>query len=586
MAAYSRDISHYYPSRPVRKNLLGNATAPSTLHNPYSPFDTSYKFLNPGTPRSDNDLLDTGFKTPTSMVSMLSQQQHFLSEQHPWSDMVFDETCMTMRPISPGISPPSSISSSSISSTPPLQSDASDAFRSRASSLNSDQIMTLSEVGNSRTHAHNVVFDPSKKSYHSEQDLPSLAPDSPTSDSLVPSDTLKNSNISNSMTKARHTDMYRQIDLEQDDDEQDMSDQHESGMDVDSNESNDEGDDEFGSAKGSRESSMSSSPPAKTRSTRTTARTTTKANQSKSTRASSRSKKSASAKGSQAKSTPTRKSKVAVTKNSTRASSTGSKYSTSSSDSPDSSSSNQSRKHGSPDDESPEAKRQKFLERNRMAASKCREKKRLQTLKTIADADAITARNQALHESLEELQEEVRTLKNQILCHRDCGCDVIQKFRVDVENDIAETLAEEGVEYDDDEEEDMVIDHETFDQLLEMDDDEERSFSKTLVWNYFDQAEESFKELDNAIAKSNFEDVRRVGHFLKGSSAALGVVRIKDSCEVLQHYASLKDADNVENIMEQEAETCIKALLIQMRQEYEEAQVYLKALYESESEEE
>ncbi|KAF9085118.1 hypothetical protein BGX23_009951 [Mortierella sp. AD031] len=80
------------------------------------------------------------------------------------------------------------------------------------------------------------------------------------------------------------------------------------------------------------------------------------------------------------------------------------------------------------DGESPEVKRQKFLERNRMAASKCREKKRLQTLKTISDADEISARNQALHETLDELQEEVRRLKNQILCHHDCGCDVIQKF--------------------------------------------------------------------------------------------------------------------------------------------------------------
>jgi len=88
----------------------------------------------------------------------------------------------------------------------------------------------------------------------------------------------------------------------------------------------------------------------------------------------------------------------------------------------------QLRKHSSSEEESPEAKRQKFLERNRMAASKCREKKRLQTLKTIEDADVITARNQALHETLDELQEEVRTLKNLILCHRDCGCDVIQKF--------------------------------------------------------------------------------------------------------------------------------------------------------------
>ncbi|KAF8949016.1 Cyclic AMP-dependent transcription factor ATF-7 [Haplosporangium gracile] len=86
------------------------------------------------------------------------------------------------------------------------------------------------------------------------------------------------------------------------------------------------------------------------------------------------------------------------------------------------------RKRSRGQDESPEVKRQKFLERNRMAASKCREKKRLQTLKTISDADEITTRNQALHETLDELQEEVRRLKNQILCHRDCSCDVIQKF--------------------------------------------------------------------------------------------------------------------------------------------------------------
>ncbi|KAF9390718.1 Cyclic AMP-dependent transcription factor ATF-7 [Podila verticillata] len=77
---------------------------------------------------------------------------------------------------------------------------------------------------------------------------------------------------------------------------------------------------------------------------------------------------------------------------------------------------------------SPEAKRQRFLERNRMAASKCREKKRLQTLQIINDADTITARNQELHETLAELEDEVRRLKNQILGHRDCGCDVIQKF--------------------------------------------------------------------------------------------------------------------------------------------------------------
>ncbi|KAG0333851.1 hypothetical protein BG005_005034, partial [Podila minutissima] len=45
---------------------------------------------------------------------------------------------------------------------------------------------------------------------------------------------------------------------------------------------------------------------------------------------------------------------------------------------------------------SPEAKRQRLLERNQLAAAKFRGKKRLQTLKTIMDADEIIAKNQAL----------------------------------------------------------------------------------------------------------------------------------------------------------------------------------------------
>ncbi|KAG0345002.1 hypothetical protein BG005_001523 [Podila minutissima] len=73
---------------------------------------------------------------------------------------------------------------------------------------------------------------------------------------------------------------------------------------------------------------------------------------------------------------------------------------------------------------SPEAKHQRLLERKRLTAAKSREKKRLQNLKTITDADEIIAKNQALHKSLDELQEEVRMLKNQILCHRDYGCDI------------------------------------------------------------------------------------------------------------------------------------------------------------------
>lgn len=38
-----------------------------------------------------------------------------------------------------------------------------------------------------------------------------------------------------------------------------------------------------------------------------------------------------------------------------------------------------------------------------------------------------------------------------------------------------------------------------FNQLLEMDDEEDREFSKSIVWNYFDQAESTFGNMDDAL---------------------------------------------------------------------------------------
>jgi osomolarity two-component system phosphorelay intermediate protein YPD1 len=44
-----------------------------------------------------------------------------------------------------------------------------------------------------------------------------------------------------------------------------------------------------------------------------------------------------------------------------------------------------------------------------------------------------------------------------------------------------------------------VIDMDIFGQLLEMDDEEDREFSREIVWNYFDQAENTFEKMDKAL---------------------------------------------------------------------------------------
>lgn len=39
----------------------------------------------------------------------------------------------------------------------------------------------------------------------------------------------------------------------------------------------------------------------------------------------------------------------------------------------------------------------------------------------------------------------------------------------------------------------------TFGQLLEMDDEDDREFSKEIVWNFFEQANTTFQEMDDAL---------------------------------------------------------------------------------------
>ncbi|KIH95254.1 osomolarity two-component system, phosphorelay intermediate protein YPD1 [Sporothrix brasiliensis 5110] len=81
-----------------------------------------------------------------------------------------------------------------------------------------------------------------------------------------------------------------------------------------------------------------------------------------------------------------------------------------------------------------------------------------------------------------------------------------------------------------------------FEQILEMDDSpSNRDFSKTLVYDYFDQAKETFQGMDAAV--EDLAKLSDLGHFLKGSSAALGFDKVKDHCQVIQQYGKKMTLD-------------------------------------------
>lgn len=70
-----------------------------------------------------------------------------------------------------------------------------------------------------------------------------------------------------------------------------------------------------------------------------------------------------------------------------------------------------------------------------------------------------------------------------------------------------------------------------------------------------------------------------LGHFLKGSSAALGITKVKDSCEKMQHYGNLRDEDSGEELSKKEALDKIRALVVVVQEEYDEARAWLERYY-------
>ncbi|KAG0643964.1 signal transduction histidine kinase [Tuber brumale] len=130
------------------------------------------------------------------------------------------------------------------------------------------------------------------------------------------------------------------------------------------------------------------------------------------------------------------------------------------------------------------------------------------------------------------------------------------------------------------------IDLGTFDQILEMDDDDDREFSKAIVWGFMDQAEDTFRKMGVLILKTEklhekLHELSSLGHFLKGSSATLGLTTVKDYCERIQNLGSGLDEAGAASTDDDEVRlTKIKTALDGMKKEYARVRVYFTRIYD------
>lgn len=80
--------------------------------------------------------------------------------------------------------------------------------------------------------------------------------------------------------------------------------------------------------------------------------------------------------------------------------------------------------------------------------------------------------------------------------------------------------------------------------------------------------------------KNALAELSSLGHFLKGSSAALGIIKVQASCEKMQHYGNKRDEEEGVDLKEEEAMKRIKELLADCKRDYKVAKAWLERLYQ------
>ncbi|CCH41832.1 Multistep phosphorelay regulator 1 [Wickerhamomyces ciferrii] len=121
-----------------------------------------------------------------------------------------------------------------------------------------------------------------------------------------------------------------------------------------------------------------------------------------------------------------------------------------------------------------------------------------------------------------------------------------------------------------------------FNELRTMDEDEP-GFSKELIHTFTDQAEGIFLDMNTQLDKDepNLKKLSELGHYLKGSAASLGLVKIQEQCERIQNYGLQKDFDGLLN--DRKWEEGIREALLKARDEFEKAIEFFDRYYEKEA---
>jgi osomolarity two-component system phosphorelay intermediate protein YPD1 len=123
-----------------------------------------------------------------------------------------------------------------------------------------------------------------------------------------------------------------------------------------------------------------------------------------------------------------------------------------------------------------------------------------------------------------------------------------------------------------------IINWTIFDELVLMDEDEP-GFSKSLIQTFIEQAVQTFEDIEVKLSEIpiDLNSLSQSGHYLKGSAASLGLIKIQEQCEKIQNYGLQKDFDG--GVNGRDWGTAIREALNGAREEFIKARYVLSDYY-------
>ncbi|KAI4747415.1 hypothetical protein E4T50_02327 [Aureobasidium sp. EXF-12298] len=126
---------------------------------------------------------------------------------------------------------------------------------------------------------------------------------------------------------------------------------------------------------------------------------------------------------------------------------------------------------------------------------------------------------------------------------------------------------------------DYAINVKIFREILELDDEDEQYFTRSLVCDYFTLAQRTFAEMDACLESQDIKQLWTKAQFLKGPSATLGIYKVESTCARIEQMTAVADTFQAEGDAKTTLCNSSRILLDQAKQYFAEAEDALRHFY-------